>query len=498
MFKKIKKKILLINPNKWGRGITTIWVASHAGVLKKDGNDVKLFDATFYSNWSDREVDLNTNNLQFQKTSYYNKIKWNNQDIKISLQNFINKFSPDIIFSGALSSHIHGEGEYVNIQYAYDLLKGLKYKSLLIFGGIQSTSAPELIIKKMPKIDYLISGESELVLREIAKAFPNKKEIERINGVNFYKRKIFIQNPRQKIIRDLDLISPYDYSLFDKQVFFRPYNGKVLKAVDYELSRGCIYACSYCVETIIQKYYGFNNINKKGTLLQNKLYLRNKSAEVIFKEMKKLNKNYKITLFRCQDTNFLTISREVLMKLSELISKSKLNIKLYIETRAEGINQKSIQLLKKLKVDGVGMGLELSDEGFREKKLNRFVDTNKLIKAFKLLKKNKINTTAYNIIGLPDQTEASIIDTLKINIKLNPSVSSVAYYSAYNGTNLAYKAKKNFSKYPEKMDAQLRSEATGGKISTKILDFYKSNFNYLIKKKLKNLDKIKAKWISAN
>ena len=46
-------------------------------------------------------------------------------------------------------------------------------------------------------------------------------------------------------------------------------------------------------------------------------------------------------------------------------SKSNLEIKLYIETRPEGINEKSIDLLKKLKVDGVGMGVELADEKFR-------------------------------------------------------------------------------------------------------------------------------------
>ena len=28
-------KILLVNPNKWGRGITHIWIASHSGLLKR-------------------------------------------------------------------------------------------------------------------------------------------------------------------------------------------------------------------------------------------------------------------------------------------------------------------------------------------------------------------------------------------------------------------------------------------------------------------------------
>ena len=36
-------KVLLINPNKWGRGITHIWIASHAGILKRNNHKVELF-----------------------------------------------------------------------------------------------------------------------------------------------------------------------------------------------------------------------------------------------------------------------------------------------------------------------------------------------------------------------------------------------------------------------------------------------------------------------
>ena len=43
-----------------------------------------------------------------------------------------------------------------------------------------------------------------------------------------------------------------------------------------------------------------------------------------------------------------------------------LDIKLYIETRPEGINEKSVSLLKNLGVDGVGMGIELSEKNFEK------------------------------------------------------------------------------------------------------------------------------------
>ncbi len=58
-------------------------------------------------------------------------------------------------------------------------------------------------------------------------------------------------------------MAPYDYSIFEEQTFYRPYNGNVVRAVDFEISRGCIYSCSYCVETVIQNYYSFNESNPK-------------------------------------------------------------------------------------------------------------------------------------------------------------------------------------------------------------------------------------------
>ena len=71
----------------------------------------------------------------------------------------------------------------------------------------------------------------------------------------------------QKLLApDLSHLPNYDYSIFDDQVFWRPYNGDVVRAIDYEASRGCIYSCEYCVETIIQKYYGFDEITKGGAI----------------------------------------------------------------------------------------------------------------------------------------------------------------------------------------------------------------------------------------
>ena len=323
-----------------------------------------------------------------------------------------------------------------------------------------------------------------MVLLEIANKLDNGKNIDDTDGLAYINNNKVITNQKQKIIPDLDVMSPYDYSIFEEQTFFRPYNGEVLKAVDFEISRGCIYSCSYCVETVIQKYYSFNEHNPKTGAIKNfKKYHRSKSPEMVFEEIKNLNKNYGISLFRCQDTNFLTINKAVLEKLGELINDSKLDIKLYIETRPEGINEKTVKLLKKLKVDGIGMGVELSDQDFREKNLNRFANQEKTINAFKLLKENGIKRTAYNVIGFPEQDENSIIQTINFNKQINPDNITLAFYTPYIGTKQYDRAvsTKEYDSYNFSADNILRSTTKSKKISLETLNYYKKNFVDLVR-----------------
>ena len=486
-------KILLIQPNRWGRGITSIWIPSHTGILKSKNHDVKLFDCTFYKNWAEGELDYNTQNQQYQPTEYSKLVKYTDSDIFDEFQKLVNSFEPDIIFWSAISSHIHGEGEYANIQYGDMLVEKISTSAKKIAGGLQPTGEPKQMLTRFPNVDFFIMGESELVLTELADKIDQRKELLTTNGLIWKKDGKIIINKPQQIISDMDTISTYDYSIFDDQVFLRPYNGRIVRGVDYELSRGCVYACSYCVETTIQQYYGFTEITDQGIIKNASAYLRSKSAKRIFAEMNTLNQKFGIEYFRCQDTNFLTIDHNVLNELSELINSSGLPIYLYVETRPEGINKSSVELLKKMKVDGVGMGIEVSSEAFRKNHLNRFPAQDKIIEAFSLLKDAGIKRTSYNIIGLPNETEDMIIDTIKFNSVLQPDNITVAFYSPYLGTKLQTESEKlgDFDSYEYNVDNQLRTVTKSSKIDKDLLNFYKKNFTKLVRDGLEKLNELK-------
>ena len=259
------------------------------------------------------------------------------------------------------------------------------------------------------------------------------------------------------------------------------------------MSRGCIYSCSYCVETIIQNYYGFKEITSSGTIRKASQYINTKTAKRIFEELSLIHKTYGVTLFRCQDTNFLTMDRGVLHELAELFDESNLDINLYIETRPEGINENSIRLLRRLKVDGIGMGVEISNEKARNDNLNRFVSTEKIVKAFDMLKLAGIKRTAYNIIGLPGEDEESILETIKFNSRLDPDNITVAFYSPYIGTLEQLKSSEDgmFIDYEFDVDGQLRTLTRSTEIHSDLLNFYKKNFTKLVREGLGILPNLK-------
>lgn len=492
-------KILLINPNKWGRGITAIWIPAHVGYLKSQGHDVEYFDATFYSEWTVDEISYNTENKQYQPTDYKNFVKYNNGSVFDDLKQLIADFAPDVIFWSAISSHIHGEGEYVNIQYGYELAKVGAQDALLVTAGLQATASPADIFHRLPEIDVLIRGESETTLAELARCLDTNSDYRSLAGLAYKDGAGVKTTPPQPILSDLDVLASYDYSVFDDQTFWRPYNGEVLRAADYELSRGCIYSCEYCVETVVQSYYGFEETTRGGAIKRAKDYLRSKSPARIFDEIMRLSNDHGVRLLRCQDTNFLTIERSTLEGVADLFDAHNPEIMLYIETRPEGINAKNIELLKRLKVDGVGMGVELSTQDFREDKLRRFASQEKIINAFKLLKEAGIKRTSYNIIGLPEQDERSIHETIEFNRLLDPDNMTVAFYSPYQGT--AQQKKGNelgyFDEYEFHVDGQLRTVTRDALVDANTLCFYKSAFNTLVRDGFDNLESMKAEYMSS-
>ena len=104
-----------------------------------------------------------------------------------------------------------------------------------------------------------------------------------------------------------------------------------------------------------------------------------------------------------------------------------------------------------------------------------------------------IKRTSYNIIGLPNETEDMIIETIKFNSLLQPDNITVAFYSPYLGTNLQEESEKlgDFNNYEYNVDNQLRTVTKSSSIDKNLLNFYKKEFTKLVRDGLGKLDELK-------
>jgi len=96
-------------------------------------------------------------------------------------------------------------------------------------------------------------------------------------------------------------------------------------------------------------------------------------------------------------------------------------------------------ICKDLKEAGVGIikfGVETGSLRIRKKILNRNIQDKAIIKAFKICKQYKIESWAFNMVGLPTETKKELYKTFELNGKIKPDNFWLSIYYPIEKTHL--------------------------------------------------------------
>ena len=478
-------KILFLNPyaeSDYGR--QSIPLSLIFTLLKKNGHECELFDTTFLDNDFLRENrpnhDLELKKLKFFKEWDNNFFKKKKEGDVISLfQSKIDEFKPDIITFSFWGSHLHAEGEYFAFENGLKIINSVKINSSvkIIVGGTIPSSKPSEVLRKNQIINYIIKGESELVYLDIANFIDQNKDLNEIDNLCYLKDdKIRINNLRP-LIDPLDILPDVQMSMFDDRNFYRPFHGKIVRMVDFELSGGCWYRCTFCLSPFQREV-----VYKKA-----KNFRREKSIEKIIREISNLKKDLKLDFIRYQDESFNSISESKLKELS-VVYKKHVNLPFIIEATINTSTENKIKYLSNMGCASVGLGIESGSERLRKDVILKPPFSNKqAIEVIKCYKKYGISVTAYNIIGFPTETEEDLWETINLNYKAKPNFSTVSYFQPWEGTALKKSTiadgildkkylKDNFS--PGQQGSTILNL---DKISKKDLKHYHDNFQNYVK-----------------
>jgi radical SAM superfamily enzyme YgiQ (UPF0313 family) len=384
----------------------------------------------------------------------------------------IQNFSPAVVALTSVSS------QFGFVREIASLIKKVNNSTILVCGGVHPTVVPESILET-DAIDAFFIGESEISFVEFLTKVQNEQNFYDTPNLCYNDNGIVKINDLYPLIKDLDTL-PYP----DKITY--PFIETVSQygIAPFMFSRGCPYLCSYCCNHAIAKMY---NLNRNTP--------RYRSPESCIKEIEWTVKKFPfIKTIWCVDDTFGIDKRwreEFCRKYKE-----RIGIKLALHMRVNVIDEDFIRLLKDTGCYRISFGIESGNDHIRNNVMNRQMTNDQIIKAFSLAKKYRIETNAFNIIGVPGETDKTIWDTINLNRAIKPTTSGINIFYPYRGTELGNYCYKN----------GLVNESLAKDFSNERRDTI-LNFPDEFKKKLRNYHenwpvliypwdiKLRAKWI---
>lgn len=412
-------RFFLIYPNQFAIGNKPIGIATLAAVLKSRGHAFKLFDFTpLVLGDGLGYLGVGEMSMEFRPVKNPDRLpprrRLRREEAFELLMQEIEQFAPDMIGLSALSD---------DYPLGLQALRHIRKQRTIptIVGGLHPTVDPDGVIAESC-VDMICVGEGEGPIADLAGRFDHGEDLSTIPNLWVRTAKGIVRNPVRPLIQDLDSLPYPDWTIFPEVSFYKPFDGWVYKYGDFEMSRGCPYKCSYCVNVELQAVY-----EGKGN------YHREKSVKRVIEEISWAKAQYGIEFLKFWDETFLLMSHERLEALASEYSK-KIGIPFAIETTAQSVTPITAPLLKKFGCATASLGLETGNVDLRRGVLDKNTDDAHYERAYRLLREHGIRGVSFNMIGLPFERREDVFEGIRLNRYLGTAGQSVGIFYPYKGT----------------------------------------------------------------
>lgn len=279
---------------------------------------------------------------------------------------------------------------------------------VVIGGGLQATVNPNPIFFD-GNIDYVVLGEGEFVMLELAKYIlrrtPNISPHE-LKGVAFVENGEIVNNGKSERIKDLNKLPLPDREIFQ----WDKYPQWVIMT-----ARGCPYKCSFCSS---KTYWG------KST--------RFRSYRNIIDEIDLLVNRYNVNSFLFNDDTF-TLKRQRVVDLCNEIIKRDYDLSWACGTRADHLDKELLELMKEAGCVEVSFGLESANQKTLDL-IKKDISSEELFQAVKICSETGIQSRVSVMLGLPGETLDDNRNTLKFLLEAQPNEVQIYPLMPYLGT----------------------------------------------------------------
>lgn len=279
--------------------------------------------------------------------------------------------------------------------------KEINPEIITIAGGIHASFMHEELFSLSSALDYVIIGEGEETMVELLNALSSKTSLHDVRGIAFREAGHIVQTGARPFLKCLDR-RPMAWDLLDWNdytYFILP--GSRLGAID--TSRGCMHSCTFCSQ---QKFW--------------QQTWRARSPEDLVREIGELNKIYGVDVILLTD-DYPTPDRRRWERFLDLLIESGSTVRLLMETRACDIirDRDILWKYRKAGIIHIYVGTEATSQSTLDL-MKKDLTVQEGMEALRLCRDHNIITETSMIIGLPDDTNSTIDQTIGLLQEMNP------------------------------------------------------------------------------
>ncbi|MBP7836005.1 MAG: radical SAM protein [Candidatus Omnitrophica bacterium] len=348
-----------------------------------------------------------------------------------------------------------------SLNHDLELLKriGNKDFKICLCGPVFNLQGPDFL-KEYEFIDYILIGEYEYSLLDLARAIAGKIEFQQVQGLVYRQAQEVKMNPCGPLV-DLDSLPwPLREQLPMEKYCDTP--GAIpLPSAQMTASRGCPFGCSFCLWPQVMYHGNQYRTRKLGDVVD--------EMEYLVKEM-----GFKSVYF---DDDTFNIGKERMLEFCRLLIDRGLNrIPWAIMARPDLMDEEMLTRMKEAGLAAIKYGVESSSQELLDK-CGKNMDLQKAEKMILLTNDLGIKTHLTFTFGLPGETKQSIDQTIKFALKLKPYSVQFSITTPFPGTRYFNEldsqgliVNKNWNEYDGNFKSVIRLEH----LSQETLEFSRS------------------------
>lgn len=290
----------------------------------------------------------------------------------------------------------------------------------LVLGGIHATVAAAECLEGNA-FDYIVVGEGECTFLELVDALAaGGSGTAAIPGLVYRDAQgAAVTTAPRDLIPNLDLIPFPARHLVRHPARYSPADATYLPAHSIMVSRGCPGRCTYCQT---KQIFGRT--------------LRFRSADNVMAEIRQLRARHGLRELHFLD-DVMTGNRRFVLDLCEQLRREPYRLKLEVANgvRADMVDEEVLTALKGAGLQNIGFGVESGNEGVLED-IQKGITKDQVRKAMRLAKKLKLKTWCFFMIGLPRDTEATIRETIRFAMELDPLYAKFLLLKPFPGSEV--------------------------------------------------------------